>query len=217
MNRLGERHVRAVGTHIVVQTIRQLFRVTCSNLAVQVQGGRVEAGLLHALVLVVCREQAFFALQFAQCFFIGHERQLRHIEGRAIGLGVTALHQLFQAFELARGQTSLELSRLGADRSDVRLAVELDLGLKHFAPGDGGQRSGHGRCGFGQDRLAVKDQRIKQRRLSCFHTANNTDVHQPVLVLQCLACLCELLRLVDAVHPLELLDFALKQVLITSC
>ncbi|KFF33510.1 hypothetical protein G039_0325315 [Pseudomonas aeruginosa VRFPA01] len=42
MNRLGERHVCAVGTDIVVQKRRQLFRVTCLNLAVQVQGGCIE-------------------------------------------------------------------------------------------------------------------------------------------------------------------------------
>ncbi|KFF33509.1 hypothetical protein G039_0325310 [Pseudomonas aeruginosa VRFPA01] len=102
-------------------------------------------------------------MQFAQGFFIGHARQLRHIEGRAIGLGASTLHQFFQTFALARGQALLELVRFEADRGDVRFAVELNLGLEHFAPGNGGQCSGHGRCGLGQDRLAIKNQRIEQR------------------------------------------------------
>lgn len=214
---LGERHEPPISTDVVMQALGQILGSAGLDFAVCFQGGRVEARFLHALELIVCREQPLLALQLTECPLFGHERELLHVYRRATGLAATTLDQFVQAFELARSQPCFELAGLEPDRIDVVGTVELHLGLEHFSPGNGGERGGHGGSGLGQDRLAIEDQRIEQGRFAGLDSTDDADVHQSVFILKVLTGLGELVRLVDAVHPPELGDFLGEQVLVAVC
>ncbi len=157
MHGLGERHELAGGADVVVQTRCQFLGRVGLDLALGLQGGQFQPRAFHTLILVVSGKQTFFTLQFAQRSLIGLSAKLFDVDGRAVGLGGAAFDQLFQALDFACSEALFELVGFEPDGGDVRLAVELDLGLKHFAPGDGGQCCGHGRGSFGQNRFAVEN------------------------------------------------------------